>query len=76
MAGACHDAMHLTERHRREINGNNMLNGIIPVLLTPMLEDYSIDNNGMKSLMKHLHSSGIESIWALGSASGNKYRFR
>ena len=46
-----------------------MLNGIIPVLLTPMLEDYSIDNDGMKSLMKHLHSNGIESIWALGSAS-------
>ena len=46
-----------------------MLEGIIPVLLTPMLEDHSIDNDGVESLMRYLYTNGIGGVWALGSAS-------
>ena len=46
-----------------------MLNGIVPVLLTPMLEDHTIDEQGLERLMRHLDAHGISALWALGSAS-------
>lgn len=46
-----------------------MLDGIIPVLLTPMREDHSIDDNGICSLMQFLNGHNISGLWALGSAS-------
>jgi 2-dehydro-3-deoxy-D-pentonate aldolase len=46
-----------------------MIKGIIPVLLTPMLENGEIDERGLENLVEFLLTKNIAGIWAMGSAS-------
>jgi dihydrodipicolinate synthase/N-acetylneuraminate lyase len=48
---------------------NEKLSGIIPVLLSPLNIDGSIDVVGTKKLVNFLIEAGIGGFWAMGSAS-------
>jgi 4-hydroxy-tetrahydrodipicolinate synthase len=45
------------------------LNGIIPVLNTPLLADGSIDAEGLRRLVAFLIGKGVGGFWALGTSS-------
>jgi dihydrodipicolinate synthase/N-acetylneuraminate lyase len=45
------------------------LNGIVPVMVTPMLQDGSPDPEGIHSLVEFLIEKGVGGLWVLGSAS-------
>ena len=46
-----------------------MLHGIMPVLVTPMNADGSIDREGHENLVDHVAKHPIAGLWLLGSAS-------
>lgn len=46
-----------------------MIKGIVPVLLTPMREDGSIDEQGLERLVSYLLGENAAGFWAVGSAS-------
>ena len=46
-----------------------MLKGIMPVLVSPMHEDGSPDQEGYVKLLDYLYESELPGLWALGSAS-------
>ncbi len=46
----------------------NLLNGLVPVMVTPMLEDGSPDPDGINSLVNFLIEKGVSGLWVLGSA--------
>lgn len=46
-----------------------MIKGIIPVLLTPMLENGEIDEKSLEKLVEFLLTKNIAGIWGIGSAS-------
>ena len=46
-----------------------MLEGLIPVLLTPMKNDFSVDQDGLNNLIDYLDNHRVKGLWALGSAS-------
>lgn len=46
-----------------------MLNGLIPVLLTPMKENSTLDEAGLERLIEYVIAGGAGGIWALGSAA-------
>ncbi len=48
---------------------NSQLRGIIPVLNTPLLEDGSIDHEGLRRLVEFLVNKGVGGFWALGTSS-------
>ncbi|MBM1105113.1 dihydrodipicolinate synthase family protein [Aurantibacter crassamenti] len=43
------------------------LRGIIPPMITPLTEDYKLDETGLKVLIEHLISGGVHGIFLLGS---------
>jgi dihydrodipicolinate synthase/N-acetylneuraminate lyase len=45
------------------------LQGIIPVLLSPLQKDKSPDQDGVMKLVKFLTNAGVGGFWAMGSAS-------
>ncbi len=45
------------------------LHGIIPVLSTPLLEDGSVDEAGLRRLVQFLIGKGVGGFWALGTSS-------
>ena len=45
------------------------IQGIIPVLVSPMHEDGSPDHEGYRNLLRHLYRHPIGGLWMLGSAS-------
>jgi 4-hydroxy-tetrahydrodipicolinate synthase len=45
------------------------LEGIVPVLLTPLTKDEKIDSIGLKKLLNYLMEKKIGGIWALGTGS-------
>lgn len=56
-----------------------MLQGILPVLLSPMHEDGSPDPTGYERLLDHIFQNSIPGLWVLGSASeafGMSYEHR
>ena len=46
---------------------NDKIFGVVPVLVTPLLEDGSIDVKGIADLYEYLQSANVEAYWALGS---------
>lgn len=47
------------------------LNGVIPVLVSPMHEDGSPDKGGYERLLEHLFENPLAGLWVLGSGSEN-----
>lgn len=45
------------------------LNGIVPVLVSPMNEDGSPDQDGYHKLLDHIYAHPVAGLWMLGSAS-------
>ena len=45
------------------------LNGLVPVMITPMIENGSPDPEGIDALVNFLIDSGVGGLWVLGSAS-------
>lgn len=43
------------------------INGVVPVLVTPVAEDGSIDENGLDRLVKYLNTKNIGGFWVLGT---------
>ena len=43
------------------------ISGLVPVLITPMKRDGSIDFDGLKSLIKYHDTDGIQALWVLGT---------
>jgi dihydrodipicolinate synthase/N-acetylneuraminate lyase len=44
-----------------------VLSGVIPVLITPLTEDYQIDERGLLRLLEFLYSKPIGGLWVLGT---------
>ncbi len=51
------------------LTNKNKLKGLIPVMVTPMLEGGSPDPEGIRSLTEFLINKGVGGLWVLGSAS-------
>ena len=45
-----------------------ILSGIIPAMLSPLGEDESVDENGVRLLVEHLVKGGVDGIFVLGTA--------
>ena len=45
------------------------INGIIPVVLTPLREDKSIDVEGLVRIVEFLHTKDVGGLWVLGTGS-------
>lgn len=45
------------------------LHGIVPPLATPLLDDRTLDEAGLKRLVGFLLQSGVHGLWALGTTS-------
>lgn len=43
------------------------INGLIPVLVTPINRDGTIDYEGLKNLIQYHNTDGIEALWVLGT---------
>jgi N-acetylneuraminate lyase len=43
------------------------IKGVIPALMTVFAEDESIDESGMRDLVKHLINKGIDGLYLTGS---------
>jgi dihydrodipicolinate synthase/N-acetylneuraminate lyase len=50
-----------------------MLKGIIPVLLTPMMQNGKIDEKGKESLLGFILKHNIGGLWVMGSASEDNH---
>lgn len=46
-----------------------MLKGLVPVVLTPMLQNGDLDEGGFENLTSHLLNANVGGLWALGSAA-------
>ena len=47
------------------------LSGIMPVLVSPVHEDGSLDHEGFTRLLDHIYEAPVVGLWLLGSASEN-----
>ncbi len=45
------------------------INGVVPVVSTPLTKDENIDTEGLKRLVQFLNSKNIGGMWALGTGS-------
>lgn len=43
------------------------INGLIPVLITPIDRDGNVDYHGLKNLLEYHNTEGIEALWVLGT---------
>ncbi|GAB3565815.1 dihydrodipicolinate synthase family protein [Spelaeicoccus albus] len=43
------------------------LTGVVPPLVTPLNDDYSVDENSLTRLVDHLLSAGVDGLFVLGS---------
>jgi len=50
-----------------EVNLETALRGIIPPLITPLSEDYSLDRAGLELLVEHVLSGGVHGLFILGT---------
>ena len=44
-----------------------MLKRLVPVVLTPMLQNGDLDEGGFENLTSHLLNANVGGLWALGS---------
>ncbi|WP_431842091.1 ROK family protein [Calidifontibacter indicus] len=51
----------------------NVLHGIVPPLLTPMLQDGAVDHDSLDRLIDHLLDAGVHGIFPLGSSGQVAY---
>ncbi len=61
------------------LNKKLPLRGVIPPLVTPLLSDDEIDEEGLKNLIEHLISGGVHGLFLLGTtgeATSLKYNVR
>ncbi|MBT3342454.1 MAG: 4-hydroxy-tetrahydrodipicolinate synthase [Gemmatimonadetes bacterium] len=50
------------------MNGSDHIGGIIPAVVTPMQEDGSLDEAGLRRLIDHLIDAGVHGIFTIGTA--------
>ena len=44
-----------------------MIKGIVPPMLTPLLSNWKLDNNGVEKLVNHMINGGVHGIFILGT---------
>jgi 4-hydroxy-tetrahydrodipicolinate synthase len=53
----------------KRIMGFLKLTGVIPPVITPMKNDYSVDEDALKGLVRYMLSCGVDGIFAMGTAA-------
>ena len=54
---------------------DNMLKGIVPPMITPLLDNDTLDREGTVKLVEHLLSAGVHGLFLLGTTGLTDLRY-